>query len=78
MSKRLKDDAPVLILHGTKDKSLVKPFQGKFLHEAYKNVGLISEYYLIEGAGHGGSMWREDPQRKLVLNFLDKHLKEGN
>lgn len=47
-----KDDAPVLIVHGTNDN--VVPFsQAEVFHQALKNAGVEATLVRIEGGGHG-------------------------
>lgn len=47
-----KDDAPILILHGTKDGTV--PFQQSVdFHEALTKAGVDSTFVPVEGAGHG-------------------------
>lgn len=65
------DDPPCLILHGTNDRSLVRPFQGRFLYDAYAKAGLIGEFQLIAGAGHGGPEYSDDTRRKMIVDLLD-------
>ena len=67
---------PFLIQHGTADCN-VPPQQGKLLADAL--VPLIGAdkvtYTLLEGAGHGGSQFEADENVKVVIDFLNKHLK---
>jgi acetyl esterase/lipase len=69
------DDPPIIILHGTEDKSLVKTFQGRFLHEKYLKAGLQSTFQVIEGAGHGGPQYSDAERRKLILCLFDTNVK---
>lgn len=66
------DDPPLLILHGTNDRSLVRPFQGRFLYDAYAQARLDAEFQLIAGAGHGGPEYSDGTRRKMILELLDK------
>jgi acetyl esterase/lipase len=70
-----KDDPPMLILHGTADKTTPLD-QSTRLNEAAKKIGVPSELILVEGAGH--SFHLQPKQRDLrpdVIAFFDKHLK---
>jgi acetyl esterase/lipase len=72
-----KDDPPMLILHGTGDKTTPVD-QSTRLHEAAKKIGVPSEVVIIEGAPH--SFHLQPKQRDLrppVIAFFDKHLKGG-
>jgi dipeptidyl aminopeptidase/acylaminoacyl peptidase len=70
-----KDDPPILILHGTADKT-TPPDQSARFHEAAKKIGVQCELIIIEGAPH--SFHLQPKQRDLrpeVIGFFDKHLK---
>lgn len=67
------DDPPVLMLHGDQDK-LVPVGQSKRLHEACQKAGLVSELHVLEGAGHGGSVFSDEARYRIIKAFLDKHL----
>ena len=69
-----RDDPPFLILHGTKDP-LVPVRQSQWLHDALKKAGVESHLDIIEGAGHGGAEFFTPARRKMILDFLDTHLK---
>lgn len=64
-----KDDPPMLIFHGDKDKTVFLD-QSKWLVQKYEEAGLDVELEVIEGAGHG---WKQTPrERELVLKFLER------
>lgn len=67
------DDPPFLIMHGTRD-CLVGPRQSGRLRDALAVAGVEVTLKFIEGAGHGGSAFDDDENRKLVEDFLDQHL----
>ena len=70
-----KDDPPMLILHGTADKTTPLDQSTRF-HEMAEQIGVPSELIVIEGAPH--SFHLQPKQRDLrpdVLMFFDKHLK---
>jgi acetyl esterase/lipase len=67
------DDPPFLIMHGTND-CLVPPLQSRDLQEALNRVGVEATLKFIEGAGHGGDEFETAENRKLVDDFLDRHL----
>ena len=71
------DDPPMLILHGTADKTTPLD-QSTRLNEAAKKIGVPSELIIVEGAPH--SFLLQPKQRDLrpdVLAFFDKHLKRN-
>jgi acetyl esterase/lipase len=68
-----KDDAPFIILHGTKDP-LVPVEQSQLMHDELKKGGVESTLIVIEGAGHDGKVFTPD-SLKRVEAFFDKHLK---
>ncbi|WP_165071233.1 alpha/beta hydrolase [Paludisphaera rhizosphaerae] len=67
-------DAPVLLIHGTKDE-LVPYEQIPPFAEACKKAGVEAEVLTIEGGGHGGGD-AEALKRAIVksVSFLRKHL----
>lgn len=69
------DDPPMLILHGTADKTTPID-QSKRFHEAAKKIGVQSGLIVIEGAPH--SFHLQPKQRDLrpeVVAFFNKYLK---
>ncbi|HJQ70429.1 MAG TPA: alpha/beta hydrolase [Blastocatellia bacterium] len=67
------DDPPFLIMHGTND-CLVPPLQGRDMQESLAAVGVEATLKFIQGAGHGGDEFETAENRKLVDDFLDRHL----
>jgi acetyl esterase/lipase len=65
-----KDDAPILIVHGT-DDPLVPFNQGKFFHLALLKAGVKSEFLGMEGMGHGLGGTEVDSR---VRKFLESQL----
>ena len=59
-------EAPVLLLHGTKDK-IVDPGQSHEMAEALKKAGKTYSYVELPGAGHHESEWT-DKHLKTILN----------
>lgn len=69
------DDPPLLLLHGTADKTTPLA-QSTRLHEAAVKAGVPCELVVIEGAVHSFDL--QPPQRDLrpaVVAFFDRHLK---
>ena len=65
------EDAPFLIQHGSADCN-IPPVQGKNLADA---LGADkATYYLLEGAGHGGSQFETPENLQIVIDFLNQHL----
>jgi len=69
-----KDDAPFLIVHGTKDDTV--PFgQSEELAKALKDAGVEATLVPVEGAGHGGGGFNSREVREKMEGFFDSHLK---
>jgi len=71
-----KNDPPFLLFHGTKDIS-VSPSQTLLLHNALREAGVSSTRYVLEGAGHASSEFSDPRVIKIIINFLDEHLKQS-
>ena len=73
-----KNDAPLLIVHGTKDP-LVPLKQSEYLNDAAKKAGVPSELIVIEGGGHGDGGFikgiRNDANKDKTAAFFAKYLK---
>jgi acetyl esterase/lipase len=70
-----KDDPPFLIMHGERD--LTVPFgQSELLLDALKTAGVDATFRPVKGAGHGGTEFSSDENRKLIEEFFDRHLKK--
>ena len=67
-----KDDPPLLILHGAKDKTVLIG-QSEVLEANYRETGLEARLVVEPDAGHG---WKNpsDQEREAVLSFLRTHL----
>lgn len=68
-----KDDPPLLILHGDKDKTVFLD-QSKRIEEEYRKAGLDVTLEVIPGGGHGGKIYFSPKYRKKVVQFLQTHL----
>ncbi len=65
------DVAPVLIFHGTKDRT-VNAKESVLLYNALKAAGKDVKFYLVKGADHGGpEFWTE-----RVLGIVDDFMKK--
>ena len=65
-------DAPFLILHGDRDRT-VPINQSELLQEALEKQGVESTFHVVKGAGHGFS----GPEiARMVREFFGKHLKQ--
>lgn len=61
---------PVLLLHGTAD-DIVSIENSRILYRQFLECGKQTEYYEIEGAGHGGApFWQKE-----VLDVIDEFCK---
>lgn len=70
-----KADPPILILHGTADKT-VDLKQSELFAAALKKAGVEHELIIVEGAPHTFHLQpKQKDLRPVVLGFLDKHLK---
>lgn len=70
-----KDDPPMLILHGTADKTTPLDQSERF-HQVAKEIGVPCELVMIEGAPHSFHLQpKQRDLRPVVIGFFDKHLK---
>lgn len=69
-----KNTPPFLLLHGDKDM-LVSPSQTEKLHRALVAKWVVSTRYVVKGAAHGGEYWVQPEVIKVIIDFLDKNLK---
>jgi acetyl esterase/lipase len=65
---------PFLLLHGSRDMS-VSPSQTLLMHNALLEVGVSSTRYLLEGVGHASGEFSDPQIIKIIIDFLDSHLK---
>lgn len=72
-----KDSAPFLIMHGEKDP-LVPLKQSEALAEALAKAGVEVKLQVIKDNGHGGPGFNTPESRKMIEEFFDKHLKQGD
>jgi len=69
-------DPPMLILHGTADKT-VDVQQSKLLDAALEKAGVEHQLVIVEGAPHSFHLEpKQQDLRPLVIGFFDKHLKK--
>lgn len=72
-----KNDPPVLIMHGTADKT-VDVEQSRILAAAMKKAGVEHTLMILEGEPHTfGVVTKLNDLRPVVLGFFDRHLKPG-
>lgn len=68
-------DPPLLILHGTNDKT-VELKQSELMAQACQKAGIEHELVVVEGAPHTFHLQpKERDLRPVVIGFFDKHLK---
>lgn len=68
-------DPPLLIIHGDKDATVLLD-QSESLRDAYKKAGLDVTLQVMPGGGHGsGAEYFSGNSRRMVVDFLRKHLK---
>ena len=70
-----KDDAPLLIFHGSKDKTVLID-QSEAIKAKYDKAGLSAEFYTIEEAGHGGNVFYSGENAKRLIKFLEEQANE--
>lgn len=66
------DDPPLLIFHGTADKTVLLD-QSDRMVELYDAIGLDVELITLEGAGHGGKRFFEGDSLQKAILFLNAH-----
>lgn len=66
------DDPPLLIFHGTADKTVLLD-QSDRMVELYDAIGLDVELIRLEGAGHGGKRFFEGDSLQKAILFLNAH-----
>lgn len=65
-----KNDPAIIVFHGTKDN--VVPFcQGEEFANELKLAGVKTEFYPVEGGGHGFNMYTDENLQRMV-NFLNR------
>ncbi|MCA0901110.1 prolyl oligopeptidase family serine peptidase [Microbulbifer agarilyticus] len=73
------DDAPVLLVHGTKDN--VVPYgQSEAMYRALQEAGVESRLITIPDAGHDLGLFQEAPPINVsqeMIDWFDRHLKSG-
>ena len=67
-------DAPFLIMHGSADPG-VPLEQSQKLHDKLKATGVDSTLQIIDGAGHGGPLFKTEEAKALVREFFERTLK---
>lgn len=65
-----KDDAPIIMFHGTSD-NVVPPSQSDELAKLLKDAGVEYDYVKVPGGGHGVNMYSEE-NLKTMVSFLNK------
>ncbi len=68
--------SPMMILHGDSDKlvpvSISEAFYDKIVEKGLEDR---TEFYVLEGAGHGTREFFQAETKKLMLDFFNKYLK---
>jgi acetyl esterase/lipase len=68
-----KNAPPFLIMHGDQDKT-VPMSQSEDFAQALKALGADAEFLKIEGAGHGGKLFKNSDTMQRIEDFFAKHL----
>lgn len=72
-----KDNAPIMIQHGTKDRYVPYMQSKVYASKLVKVLGKDKVFYkLLDQAGHGGAEFTEPSNLNQVFKFLDYHLKK--
>lgn len=69
-----KDDAPLLIFHGSKDKTVLID-QSEAIKKKYDKAGLPAQLHVVEEAGHGGNIFYRGVNASHLLKFLTSQIK---
>jgi len=69
-----KDDPPLLVLHGDKDKS-VPLKQSREFHAAYQKAGLESRLSVLKNTGHVSPHFTDAARQKQMTAFFTRHLR---
>lgn len=72
-----KNDPPLLIIHGDKDKTVFLE-QSKRMVEEYRKDDLNVTMEIVAGGGHGGKPFFTPVYRDKVVRFLNKHLRPAH
>jgi acetyl esterase/lipase len=70
------DDAPVLIVHGSADRT-VSPGRSELLDAALRSAGVESTLEIVAGARHDFAEVHTPRVDTLVHDFLDRHLRNN-
>jgi acetyl esterase/lipase len=68
-----KDAAPFLIMHGDLDRT-VPIAQSETFAEALKKAGADATFVIVKGGKHGGALFTNAQNTKLIEDFFAKHL----
>ena len=70
------DMCPMLILHGDNDPLVPMELSSDVLYSRIKEAGMEdrTDYYVLEGAGHGSREFFQDSVKQLMISFFDKYL----
>ena len=69
---------PLIVLQGANDPRVIKPESDEIVENIKKRNGVV-EYVLFDNEGHGFTKKANEIRAyKAILDFLDRHLKNGN
>ena len=72
-----KDDVPLLVFHGTNDKTVLID-QSQAIEAKYVRAGLSIRFHAIKGAGHGGDVFYSGENARRLLKFLGEQMSRKN
>jgi acetyl esterase/lipase len=67
------DAAPLLAFHGTADRTVLMD-QAERLRDAYREHSREAALYVVPGAGHDHTQFLSADLRRILLDFLGRHL----
>ncbi len=68
------DDPPLLVFHGTRDKTVLLD-QSQSIQDSYNKAGLSIKLHIIDGAGHGGNIFYSGKNANRLLEFLKDQMR---
>jgi len=68
------DDPPLLVFHGTRDKTVLLD-QSQSIQDSYIKAGLSIKLHIIDGAGHGGNIFYSGKNANRLLGFLQDQMR---
>lgn len=64
---------PFLIMHGTNDQ-IIAHEQSELLYHALKEKGISVDFYTLDGVGHAGNEFWQEPVKEIIAAFLELYI----